>query len=98
MKLLKIENSKGYFIKGDDFEPIDRISKEDLLSLVDLTLKEDEVEFDEFSTETVKDQAHQIIYKNIYKKLKELRPRRQEFIDESSRLFLQDYEKYKDNT
>ena len=97
MKLLKIENSKGYFRNGEVFESIDKISKEDLLSLVEFTLKEDEVEFDEFSTEAVRDLAHQIIYKNVHDKLKELRPRRQEFIDESRRLFLEDYEKYKED-
>ena len=98
MKLLKIENSKGYFRKGEAFEPIDNILKENLLDLVEFTLNEDEVEFDEFSTEAVRDLAHQIIYKNIHDKLKELRPRRQEFIDESRRLFLRDYEKYKEDS
>lgn len=98
MKLLKIENSKGHFRKGETFEAIEKISKEDLLDLVEFTLKEDEIEFDEFSTEAIKDLAHQIIYKNIHDKLRELRPRRQEFIDESRRLFLQDYEKYKEDS
>ena len=95
MKLLEIKENKGYFLKADsEFEAIDKIAKEDILKLVNLTLN-DEVEFDEYDEEKIKNQAHQIIYKNIYSKLKSLEGRKQEFLDESQRLFLQDYEKYK---
>ncbi len=96
MKLLKIENNKGHFLVKDNYEPIDKITKEGLLNLVELTLK-DEVDFDEYSEETIKDHAHQIIYKNIHDKLKDLKSRRQEFVDESQRLYLEDYEKYKED-
>jgi hypothetical protein len=96
MKLLKIDNELGQFLDGaDDFQPIDRITKEDLLRLVNFTLKE-EVEFDEYDEKKVKNQAHQIVYKSIYDKLVELRGRKQEFVDESERLYLTEYEKYKE--
>jgi len=95
MKLLKISKSKGYFLLEDGkYASIDKITKEDLLRLVDLTL-EDEVDFDEFSDEKVKNQAHQIIYKSIFEKLSELAERKDEFKDESDRMYLQEYEKYK---
>ena len=96
MKLLKIENNHGHFF-GDNgaFSPVDRITKEDLLRLVDLTLTE-EVEFDDYDSEAIKNQAHQILYKSIYEKLHGLRDRKQEFMDESERLYLQEYEKYRE--
>ncbi len=99
MQLLRIDNSLGQFLgKVGDFQPIDKITKDDLLRLVDLTLKEEDVEFDEYDEKKIKNQAHQIVYKNIYERLRELRGRRQEFIDQSERLYLAEYERYKGET
>jgi len=94
---LKIDNNVGVFLGGaGDFQPIDRITKEDLLRLVDLTLK-DQVEFDEYDAAKIKNQAHQIVYKSVYEKLREIRDRKQEFLDESERMYLAEYEKYKED-
>ena len=96
MKLLKIEDNRGHYLGDqDDFAPIDKITKEDLLRLVDLTLAE-EVEFDEYDDEAIKNQAHQILYKSISEKIAGLKERKQEFTDESERLYLEEYEKYRD--
>lgn len=96
MKLLKIEENDGLFLdEEEDFTPIDEITKEDLIRLVNLTLAK-EVEFDEFNAEALNNQAHQIIYKSIVEKLVGLRDRRQEFTDESERLYLEDYERYQE--
>lgn len=95
MKLLKIEDSHGYFLGNDSaFTLIDRITKEDLLRLVNLTLTE-EVEFDDYESEALDNQAHQILYRSIFEKLRGLRDRKEEFKDESERLYLQEYEKYR---
>ena len=97
MKLLEIENNLGYYRDNlGKFAPVDKITKEDLLRLVNLTLEEDEVEFDEYNDENLMNQAHQIIYKSIFEKLRGLKQRRQEFIDQSDRLYLEEYEKYRD--
>ena len=97
MKLLKIDNELGQFLDGaGEFQPIDSITKDDLLRLVNVTLKE-EVEFDEYDEEKVKNQAHQIVYKSLYDKLVELSGRKQEFVDESERLYLTEYEKYQED-
>jgi hypothetical protein len=96
MKLLKIDNSHGHFLNGDsNFTPLDRITKEDLLRLVDLTLTQ-EVEFDDYDSETVKNQAHQILYKSIWDKLRGLRDRKEAFTDEFERLYLKEYERYRE--
>ena len=95
MKLLKIEENCGHFRKENGtYSSIDKIDKEDLLRLVNWTLHEDAVMFDEYDDKKLKNHAHQIIYKNVVQKLDALRKRRQEFIDESARLFLDEYEKY----
>jgi hypothetical protein len=62
MKLLKINENAGQFLKADGtYEAIDKIDKEDLLRLVDRTLEDDEFEVDEYNEQAVKNQAHQVI-------------------------------------
>jgi hypothetical protein len=96
MKLLRISDNGGqYRTEKGGYSPIDKISKEDLLRLVHWTLHEDAVAFDDYDEKAIKNQAHQIIYKSIVLKLSALQKRRQEFIDESARLFLAEYEKYR---
>ena len=96
MKLLKIEGNHGHYLgEQGEFAPIDKITKEDLLRLVDMTLSE-EVQFDEYDDEAIKNQAHQILYKSISVKIAGLKERKQEFTDESERLYLEEYEKYRD--
>jgi hypothetical protein len=96
MKLLRISDSGAqYRTEKGGYIPIDKISKEDLLRLVHWTLHEDAATFDVYDEKAIKNQAHQIIYKSIFQKLSDLKKRRQEFIDESARLFLTEYEKYK---
>lgn len=94
MKLLKIENSQGYYlVKDQEYVPVDKITKDDLLKLVDLAL-EDETTYDVYDEEKLKNQAHQIVYKSIFAKLSALSEGREEFIDESKRIFLTEHEKY----
>lgn len=94
MKLLKIHENKGHFLgDGNEFHPLDQIKKEDILKMVNQVLTED-VEMDEFDENVIKNPAHQVIYKSVYKNLKELQARKREFIDESERLYLADYERY----
>lgn len=95
MKILKIEKSQGYYRDTEgNYEPIDKIDKAVLLALVNLALTDD-FEIDEYNEEDLKNQAHQIIYKSISSKLIDLHRRRNQFRDESDRLFLEEYEKYK---
>lgn len=96
MKLLKIDNGCGYFrLDNGDYSPVDKISKDDFLRLVNLSLSEEDVEFDTYDESIIQNHAHQVIYKSVARKLQSLRERKQEFVDESARLYLEDYEKYK---
>lgn len=96
MKVLRIKDNLGEFIdaKGQ-YLPIDRIGKDSLLFLVNLTLEKDAVEFDEYNEELIKNHAHRIIYKSIFEKLKGLEDRRQAFKDEAKRLYLKEFQKYR---
>jgi len=95
MKLLKVSDNGGHFLAaGGNYASIDKINKDSLLWLVERTLHEDEFEVDSFDDQAIKNQAHQVIYKSVVQKLVDLRKRRQEFVDESARLFLEEYEKY----
>jgi hypothetical protein len=98
MKLLEIANNFGYYCDNlGKFATVDKITKDDILRLVTLTLDTNsEAEFDEYNNDNLKNQAHKIIYKSIFDKLQELKKRRQGFIDESARLYLAEYEKYQD--
>jgi hypothetical protein len=97
MKLLRINENGGQFLKADGgYDAIDKIDKEDLLRLVDRTLEDDEFEVDEYDEQAVKNQAHQVIYKSIAQKLIELKKRKEGFIDESARLYLEEYERYRE--
>lgn len=95
MKALKIENHKGHFVTEEGgYETVDKIDKAVLLRLVNMAL-EDDFEIDELDEEKLKNQAHQIIYKSIGEKLTDLHQKRNQFRDESERLYLDAYEKYK---
>lgn len=96
MKLLRISDSTGHFLGHDkQFLPVDRLTKDDLLRLANLTLDENEIEFDEYDEQVLKNQAHRVIYKSVLQKLQDLRARKKEFVDQSARLFYEDYEKYR---
>jgi len=94
MKHLRVESGKGqYSVSGGDWNSVDKLDKEALLKLAYLAL-EDEFEMDEYSEETIKNPAHQIIYKNIYDKLLQLSENKDRFKDESAQRYKKAYDKY----
>ena len=99
MKLLQIENNQGFFLDNEgNFLPVHELDKKQLVWLVNQTLDDSiEIEFDEYDDGKLRNQAHQIVYKSVYEKLVALRERRREFVDKSERLYLVDYEKYRED-
>lgn len=94
MKILKISNGKGFFLRDpDNWVEIDQISKEDLMNLLDKVISDD-LEMDEFQTTSLHNKAHQIIYKNLYQKFNELNENRNRFKDESEQFYKSAIEKY----
>ena len=94
MKILKIENGCGLYLTTDkEWEPIDKIDKEGLLNLLNLFLDND-AEMDEVEDDNISNQAHQIIYGNIFEKFSTLSDNKKKFNDESDRLYLEEIQKY----
>ncbi|HYG37829.1 MAG TPA: hypothetical protein VD908_04385 [Cytophagales bacterium] len=98
MKYLKIEDNKAFFWKenAEEISPwlsIDQITKEDLFSLLNKAVSE-QFEMDEFKEENLSNKAHQIIYKNLYEKFKDLLGNKTRFKDESENLYKVALEKY----
>lgn len=97
MKILKAEESKGYFLtKNGGYETVDKMDKDALYYLVELALEgDDECELDPYDEELLPNQGHQIIYKNLHEKLAELVNKKNGFLDQSQRLYLEEYKRYK---
>lgn len=94
MKHLKIDNSKGYYqTELDQWKEIDKIDKEDLLTLLNKATEND-FEMDDFNAEKLPNKAHSIIYKNLSEKFSELLENKDRFKDESEQLYKNAFEKY----
>lgn len=97
MKLLKADDNRGHFLnEANEFSSIDQITKEDVLRLAKCVLELEEVEFDPYDDEVIKNEAHRILYKNILEKLEELHGRREEFVEQRDELYKQAYEQYQE--
>ena len=82
MKYLRIENDKGYFLKefeksSGEWTPVDQITKENLLALLNKAISTD-FDMDEFKEENLANKTHQIIYKNIFEKFTDLLSKKQD--------------------
>lgn len=98
MKYLKIKDNKGYFLKQEKEQPdqwieIDKISKEDLINLLESAISTD-FEIDEYIEENIGHKAHQIVYKSIFEKFTDLINNKKSFIDECDTQFRSAIEKY----
>jgi len=99
MIYLKIENNKGYFLRGEGEEAatwhsIDLITKEDLYFLLKKAVS-DNFEMVVYDEQTLSNKAHQIIYKNLYEKFIDLVDNKTRFKDESDNLYKAALDKYK---
>ena len=97
MKYLTIDNGQGFYNinpAGAERKPVDQINKDDLLSLLEHCLAEDSFEMDAYDEGKLQNKAHQIVYRNIYQKLNEVRTKRVSFSDEKTVLYRSAIEKY----
>lgn len=98
MKYLKIEDNRGFFLKieedqSQNWNEIDKIGKDDLLTLLNKAVLED-FEMDEFNEDLISNKAHQIIYRNLYEKFTDLLNNKTRFREESESLYKVALEKY----
>ena len=97
MKLLKIENNKGYFylVKSKNYDEIDKIDKDSLLYLVKYIINNDDFEMDEYIPKIIVNKAQDIVYNNIYGKLIELSKSKKTIKDSIDSKYKEALEKYK---
>ena len=97
MKYLAIKESQAYYTVDASVQPnkpIDKITKEDLMKLMELSLTND-FEMDSFDKNTLQNAAHVIIYKNIHQKLQTLKMQKNKFVDEKAAMYRNAIEAYK---
>lgn len=94
MKYLEIKNNNVYYRNSNNESiPIDNITKEDLLYLINKALEND-FEFDEYDSDKIGNQVHNIIYKSIESKIKDFISRKSEIIDDINSLYKDAINKY----
>lgn len=96
MKGFEIKNNNVYFCsKNGEHKPIDLINKEELLFLINKLIDSDEFEMDQYNEELIKNEAHKIIYRNIFNKFSELMKNKKSFKDQYNSLYQDALNKYK---
>lgn len=93
MKYLKIEDKKGLYWDGQNYQDIDKINKDGLLILLNFAESTD-FEMDDYKEEDIGNKAHQIIYENIYSKLKQFLNDKDQFVKEVDSLYTEAINKY----
>lgn len=90
MKYLTINNGQAMYTVESTTPAttkIDQLTKEDLLKLIDLCISDEDFEMDPYDESVLLNKAHQIIYRNIYQKLDDLKKQRIKFSDEKTVLY-----------
>lgn len=96
MKCLRIENANGWYsTDGNTWEILEKITKEDLLKILDLLLDSDSpIEIDPYDETLLKNAGHQIIYKCLCDKFTAALSQREQFQDQKSALYKEAMIKY----
>ena len=94
MKHLKIDNQKAFFLRGENWEIITNMTKEDLLNLAKAAIDEEDFESDVYDEDLLPNPAHKIIYQHVNTQLTELHNRRQNFQEEIRNIYKDAYNKY----
>lgn len=96
MKLLKIENGVGkfYSFERKEYVEITLISGETLLKLVDYVIENDDFEFDPYNKDEIKNAVQDIVYKDIFEKLNQLKDQKKSIVDEIENKYADASNKY----
>lgn len=93
MKYLKIENNKGLYWNGEEYQEINKINKDGLLVLLNAA-ETDVFELDAYDEKLLGDKAHQVIYENVYSKFEQFLNDRDQFRTEVDDLYKEAIGKY----
>ncbi|MDU2639129.1 MAG: hypothetical protein E7C63_02575 [Finegoldia magna] len=96
MNYTKIENRNVFFrlSDSDNWKLISDITGDDLIKLIEKCIDEDDFELGEFDDMLIGNEAHKIIYKSIYQKIKDIHLERDNIIDENTQRYNDIIEKY----
>ncbi len=99
MKCLRIKNGKGQFsVDGTNYSEIDKISKDNVLKLLDVALSEDQIfEMDDYDESLLANKAHRVIYRSLHEKFISLNANKSQFTSEVDELYQDVLDKYKQN-
>ncbi len=93
MKYLKIENNKGFYWDGKEYQEIDKIDKNGLLVLLNAA-ETDSFELDSYDEKLLANKAHQVIYENVHAKFGQLLTDKDQFNTEVANLYNEAVGKY----
>jgi hypothetical protein len=93
MKYLKIEDNKGKYWNGNEYQEIDKINKDGLLVLLNAA-EADDFEMDSYDESLLGNKAHQVIYENIHSKLEQFLEDKDQFKAEVDKLYKEAIGKY----
>lgn len=93
MKYLQISGGKGFFRKEQAMVELDRLTKLDMLALIE-SADLDGFEMDDYDADLLQNRAHRIIYENLFNKLSEFRAELNSFRDKAERLYLEAVNQY----
>jgi len=93
MKYLKIENNKGFYWDGKEYQEIDKINKYSLLTLLNMA-EVDDFELDTYDENLIGNKAHQVIYENIYSKFEQFLNDKNQFKTDVDNLYKEAISKY----
>lgn len=96
MKCLMIKNGKGYLKHNTGDIELDKISKENLKWMIEQILNNTDEEFsmDNLSECKIHNKAHEIIYRNLEEKFRQLINDRNRIFDECNNQFEAAFKKY----
>ncbi len=99
MKYLKIEDNKGHFLnKEGEWIELDKVSKEDILFIIEKALDDEDFTIDDFKEEDLQNPAHKIIYKQLHEKISDFVEKKSTLKDDISGMYKEAYNKYADET
>lgn len=97
MNYTKIDNNMVYFrLKDDeDWQVISEIKGNDILRLLKLIFEDSDFRIAPYDDDNIKNEVHNIIYKNIYKQFEEIIRNKDNILDENTARYKDVIEKYK---
>lgn len=97
MKLLKIENKKGYFYSKElnNYLEIDRLDSNSVKNIIEYIMNYEDFEWDSYDEKLILNKAQQIVYKNLFNKLEELKKEKNVLLNEINDKYKTAIEKYK---